>query len=445
MDKKKGAGIRTAAAILITVLLFTMSGCAFFDKIHTRIDPRASRISSPEIVRNLVMAINDPAAIGDAFEAIPESQRKDISYSYFYEYISIISSIGSSRAKIESFEYLDSEENKLHLEKIYNKVCQKMPTGTFEETFEPYGDLHTVRLIRSGNEDEDIFIYISEDENKDAYISANWVMHTIAIYNYIEHYFNMLNSLNSEGIAVLIENKPEFKDIYSPEIILAKADYTVDFYNYKVKGSTDQFVLTSINAFFVDYLIPEVLSNEGQQIYSRHVGAFRKTEGDIEITDDIPQELDNSLITLNVSLGQMLRCGVEYDNSAITRMLGKPVRISVIEDNINTVTDTEGNEITEKKISVQYKGVHLIFDAYFKADGSWSGKLIGIKLVRNSKVSYSACDIKLGDPEDSILKRFPMIKYGEYDLEYSNTTGKYVLSYFVKDGAVSDIYICKVE
>ena len=442
----------SVAAMLTIVLLIGIAGCSFFDKIQNKIDPRASILSGPELLRLIVDAINDDSKINDIYESIPENQRTDVSFSYFSYYISIIRQIEVGNSDVVEYEFLDSEANRAHLEKIYNKLCQVTPSATFEDTFEPFGDVRTVRLIREKEEDSDSYIYISFNENGDAYLSYAWIMNTIEVYSYMQHYFTMLTddttdiSKKTEGISLLLKNKRGYANTYSDEIIEAKARYTVDFYSLKVRSNPDQFILRSINAFMIDYEIPEVYSTDGKTLYSRHVTAFRSIKSEIEIIDDIPQMIDNNVITVNVSQGQLIRCGLDYDSSAIQRLFGKPIKMTVLNDKISVKEDDEGVETVEKKIGLQYKGIYLVFDAYFTGDSNdWIGELISITLVQNSQVSYSVCDIRLGDTEESILKRFPMIEFGQYVLSYKSNSGKCDLEYKVKDGVITDITIKEAD
>ena len=442
----------TLAAVLIVALLLGVAGCSFFDKIHNRIDPRAANLSAPELMRLIVNAINDDSQINEIYESIPENQRKDVTFSYFSYYISIVRQIEVGDSKVVEFDFLDSESNREHLEKIYNKLCQVTPSATFEDTFSMYGDVRTVKLVREKEGDSDSYIYLSFDENGDAYLSSAWIMDTIEIYSYMQHYFTMLTDDNTgiekktEGISVLLKNKTGYANMYSDEIIEAKARYTVDFYSLKVRSNPEQFILRSINAFLIDYEIPEVYSTDNKTIYPRHVMAYRSIKSEIQILDELPQMIDNSIITVNVSQGQLIRCGLDYDASVIQRMFGKPIKTSVLTDKISSKTDENGVETVEKKLGLQYKGIYLIFDAYVDSEnGDWIGKLMSITLVQNSQVSYSVCDIKLGDTEESIMKRFPMIEYGEYVLTYKSSSGIYNLEYKVKDGTVTDITIKEAE
>ncbi|MBO7449195.1 MAG: hypothetical protein J6U54_02405 [Clostridiales bacterium] len=66
-------------------------------------------------------------------------------------------------------------------------------------------------------------------------------------------------------------------------------------------------------------------------------------------------------------------------------------------------------------------------------------------LVKNSEVSYSLSDIQLGDPEDKILMKFPMIDYGEYELIYQGSSNDYMLNYEVEDGVVVSATIEKIS
>ena len=432
-------GKRTLAAILVVILLMGLAGCTFVDKIQNKIDPNASKISAPELARLLVTAVNDTGKIGDAYEAIPEVQREGISFSYFSQYVSIIKGLGGG-SKIDRFTFLNGEENQYQLDRIYKRMCQQMPAGDFESTFEPYGSVRTVQLSYVKKSQDNTYIYFSFDDAGNAYLSSEWIMDLIDIYNYMNHYFNTLSKNNADGIALLIKNKRGFSTLYSEDIINAKAQYTVDFYKMKVKNTFDQFKFKEINAFYVDYQIPEVFSSDGQSIYSRNVYAFRGSNGDIDIIDDIPQEVDNSVITVPVSQSQMLRCGLEYESSTLQRMMGKPVKIMILDENINGTDDPEK---VRTEICYMYKGVRLVFDASYKDDEYWMGELVSITLIENSQVSYSICDLKLGDTEEAILKRFPMIEYGEYELKYVVNASTYILEYEVTDGIISGISIIK--
>ena len=436
---------RFIAALLVVALLMSLAGCSLVDKIQSKIDPTSNKTSAPELVRLLVSSVNDYDKLTESFEAIPSSQRENITFSYFAEYISILSDFSNDHGKITKFHFLNDEDNKEHLDKIYNKICQNAPTGNFESVFKPYGSVKTVQLDYE-KDDYSSYIYLSLDSNGSAYLSYDWVMNSISIYNYIEHYFYMLDDKNADGIAVLYKNKAGM-EIYSDEIIKAKADYAISFYDKKVKSTSEQYRICSLNAFYIDYEIPEVFSSSSDKPnYSRHVYAFRKDSGTIDLIDDIPQEIGLSVISLLVSQNQTFRCGVEYDYPAVQRVFGRPLNVRVEDIESYTAETADGNELEKKRLTLQYKGILLVFEAYYNDDSDWyGGELVKIMLVKNSEVSYSLSDIQLGDPEDKILMKFPMIDYGEYELIYQGSSNDYMLNYEVEDGVVVSATIEKIS
>ena len=438
--------LRKSAVILLSLLLTVsiFAGCSFFDRIQKQIDHKTGSVCAPELIRLLVNAIDDPSSFSETYEELPESQREALSFTNFVEYVTILHELSSPNGKIEGFEFLNDEENSDHLNKLYNKLCQQMPAESFEEYFDKYGNIRTVRLLYSGEAPDPLYLYICVDGDDFAHLSSEWVNDTISNYNYLRHYFNMIDSGNVDAIAGLIKNTKGFTAqnvSYPDEFYQAKAEYIEDFYKYRVRNTTDRFDLTSANALYVNYFIPEVIAADGQSYFSRNVTSYRSSSGEISIADDISQETDMSIATVNVSPILTLRCGSVYEYSTLTRICGKPLSVYVPYENLSEEYDADGNLTVRKRLVIQYNGLSLVFEAGYTDEKNWVGELVSIRIVKNSKTNFSCCDIKVGDDELTVIKRFPMLEYGNYNLNYDAGSKLYRLEYIMKDGIVDSIHI----
>ncbi len=434
---------KVLSLVLILSVMMGFVGCAFFDRIHATMDPKADFISAQEIVRLLVTAIDDPNQLADSYASIPEEQRNDISYSNYFEYITILRSFSDGNGKIKSFRFLDDEENSKHLDSIYNKLASNIEVDDYYTVFSQYGDVRTVEFEYSSETDYPVYMYLDVVDGY-AYLSHDLVSQLISTYNYMQQYFNLLEDEKADGISALLSagNVPVK---YADEVLLARANYIIDFYKFRVKNNADQFILVAANPFYVEYNIPEVFSSDGNDIYERNIYAFRNTDGVISITDVFEQETDVNVVTVDVSDTKYLRCGLEYDYSAIVRICGKkPNSMYLKDDVVSVVYDKEGNPIEKKLLLVSYNGMNLTFIVNYTSDENWIGELSSIRLY-GSHSDYSVCGIHVGDPEISIIKTFPMITFGEYDIPLNLGNVTYNLSIEVSDSVIKDIYISKVD
>ena len=161
----------------------------------------------------------------------------------------------------------------------------------------------------------------------------------------------------------------------------------------------------------------------------------------------IPQETNIDIATVNINQSLVVRCGLEYDYSAITRICGKPISCYLNEDVvIDEIKDDEGN-VTDliQPLVVSYNGMNLVFNAKYKSDKEWIGELVSIRMYSSSSSNYPVCGIKVGDSELGILEHFPMINYGEYHFEFERARTTYSLEYGISDKMVESIVITKVN
>ncbi len=428
---------------MILSLMMGLCACSFFDSITSRIDSVSVSIPSQEIIRLLITAINDENELADSFAAIPEEQRADISFSQYYEYVALLRQFSTGGRKITGFRFMNQEDNSRHLDSLYNRMANNVEVEDYYTVFQPYDQIMTVVLEYSKELTTPVYIYLSENSEGTAYLSKAIILNTIATYNYMQQYFTLLNDENADGISSIISIEDNVPDSMVDSILKARSQYTIDYYKYRVRTNSNQYVLLTANPFFVQYRIPEILYTDEDEITDSIKYAFRKPSGEIKVVDVIPQDTSVDLVTVYVSETQYIRCGLKYDYSSISRICGKPILSTLQDEIIGTVLDKEGEPVDERLVILSYNGMNLSFEVVYENDTSWYGELVSIRLYENSKTRYPVCGISVGADEISVMKRFPMISYGEYTLDYYMNDSKYSLNYEVKDSKINYITINK--
>ena len=73
-------------------------------------------------------------------------------------------------------------------------------------------------------------------------LSSKFIVDSMLAYSYINHYFEMIDDGNVDGLEAVIKSAYN-SDIYLNSVIHAKADYIADYYRLKVKTSTSDYVM----------------------------------------------------------------------------------------------------------------------------------------------------------------------------------------------------------
>ena len=141
-------------------------------------------------------------------------------------------------------------------------------------------------------------------------------------YSYINHYFEMIDSGNVNGLEAIIKSSYD-SDIYINSVIYEKANYISEYYRMKVKTVLDDYELKLFTPTHISYVIPEVISQSGDNIISKTVDLRLKNDGSYLLEDDIPASLGEIRFFKNG--GTRMRMGSTYTSSEIYRLLGNPI------------------------------------------------------------------------------------------------------------------------
>ena len=181
---RKGLKLRIVSAILAISTMLSLVSC---DMFRFRAKINAEPLSEQDLVRILVNAINDKKASADSYAAIPEIQRDGLSYSYFIQFVDIMTGISQS----------NSDNRSVSSFRLMTDADVEDATDGFEDSY--YGNIVGAELLY-GEEQQSCGVYLlfSEEEDGMPYLSEEWISDVIDLYNYGEHYFDMIDFSGSK-------------------------------------------------------------------------------------------------------------------------------------------------------------------------------------------------------------------------------------------------------
>jgi len=336
-------------------------------------------ISSQELARLVITAVNNKRDVADVYSSIPEIQRDGVSYSYFIQYIDILSSISEENGEIKAFRMLSDDE-------VYEVTEHQ------EDSY--YGQLIGVEFLYDEENTTPCYLILSNDSNGMTYLSEEWITDSINMYNYGEHYFQMLENEKLEGIFTLLRPGLD-EEIFSDTAVYNMAQEYIDYYHLRVRSPRSQYKILTLIPDHLEIKIPETVNSDGSRVLPHNVNVYFR-DGAYDIVDQLPNDPDISL--LNVSDGNNIdiTCGDDYSSSEISRMLG----------------DTSGHVFFYSDsglLSINYRGMVLIFDTYeYESDDSWSGQLTTIRLVSSNSCTVGQ-EIFVGMDKTQLFEIYPFI------------------------------------
>lgn len=386
---------------LIAVLFLT--SCRITD-IAGRVTGNQPPISTAELSRLIINAIDNEDSVAESFSSIPEKQRPDVSFSYFTEYTDIMRRMSQQNGTVSSFRITESAD------------------GFVTELLYESGDIP-------------VYLYLAKDEDGTALISSDIISDIISVYNYSEHYFSMLDEQNIEGIYTLLS--PMFSDEQlSDNAIYARASALADFYFMRVKSTRDSYLITELTPDSIRVLIPEVISSDGEN-FNEHEVVITKTSSDsYGIDDTIPLETDY-LLTYIIDTGvREAHCGNNYTSSIIYNIIGHPSNVSIGVEGLDSRLSEDGTDEYMHKIIVNYPGMLLVFEGYGDAQ-EWDGKLVAFRLFTGVRDSISVgSNITIGMTKEQIQSVYPFIDLYDYILFYNAGDTEYKIEFEFDDSDI---------
>ena len=391
--RSKGLKFRSIALLMTISMTLSFVSCSlssFRSKIIN------DTISKEELVRLLITAINSNKNAADCYASIPESQRDGLSYSYFIQYIDILSDISSPYGTVSYFRMLSDEE-------VY-EISEHM-----DDSY--YGYIKGAELLYGDDRTRNsVYVLFSEDEDGVAYLSEEWITDSINLYNYGKHYFEMIDSQNSDGLFTLLRPGLD-PEVYTDKAVYAKAQNVLDYYDDCVIGGdvSQQFTVTTLLPEHVTMTVPETLNYDNARVVKHDIDIIINDEESYEIVDEIPILPDRTLTSASLDSRVLFTCGETYTSEDMIELMeGEPVRGTYYAD--------------RNRFSVYYQGVILVFEIdEYEDDSNWTGKIVTIKIQDESHYVIGS-GLYVGMSRSDILEMYPYIDDPDLDeTEYEIT------------------------
>lgn len=411
---------RLISVILLASMMLGICSCDLFEKIHTI---STKPVSEAELARLMVEAVNQDMTIADVYEAIPEIQREDISFSYFNMYVDIIRNLTSNYGKVTSFTIAQDDSDM----SVYS--------------VQGYGTVDVISLECSnlGDADEPK-LYLNRAIDGTAFLDDKWVMDSITLYNYIEHYFDMLDQQNTDALVALLS--PYYSDeIHTEEVLYSMAEKLCSYYLLKVKGTSKSFNLVEVNPLEVVFDEPKVIDEDDEGIISREVSVSRGDNGVYFINDTIPTEADSNLVYIYRNDSRLLKAGSDYSSANIYSTLGNPQSIFIDSEVIDSRVTDYGVVEYKRKILLNYRGINLIFEAFITDQNAeypeFEGRLTSISYFSENGGFEAGNSLSVGMSESDVLVTYPFLD----ELGYTVSGDDYSVTIIFTDGVISKIKV----
>ena len=402
------------AVVLCITLILGLASCGLVHDIRHNVSEHITNketLPIQELTRLLICSINDSRTTPDSYSAIPESQLDGLSYSYFYEYMNIMRSVSrqENKGNVKSFRIMSVSE------------CLSI---LGQDLFNTYGQITGAELIYSNEAIHPVYIFFRVNSDGTPSLSSSWITSVINIYNYGNHYFNMLDEENNDGVIALIS--PGFSDpAYTNEALFARATELIKFYRLRVMSNTSDYEITTLVPDQMVVRIPNTVADDGVSFEDHYVTLDLLNNGNYRIDDNISVATDSNLVYLMRGDERLLRVGTEYSYLDMINLMGEPSSLNI--------------DPLEGKVMVVYPGLILRFDGEGESADNWTGTLTSVRIISNSTYSIGYF-LYIGMSKTQILIAYPFIDSNNYSMVFSNGTMIYELSFvFDEDGKVVNI------
>ena len=363
-------------------------------------------IDVPEMARIVVDSLDDISLTESLFESIPEEQRDGLTYSEYYEYISVLQKMIPNQGRVLTFEIVEGAEKK--------RLLEAMISGDADD----YSDLimscvpikvTTTGIRRSGTP---IYFYLQTKPDGTVFLSRSWAKSCMDLYAFSVHYFEAYTNENLTDVISLIpytettEPLPESKDI-----LREKAKEMIHFYTHNVKSDKSDYEMISIDASNLLYLQPEVYDNH-LRVSSRQVRFRSDAQDVISVIDPIEHELKTADLYLYYNNRRTLRIG---DNAAplqLSSIFGDPLTVSCGP----VMEPAENMEDGLRNILIRYKGFSITVYGVYHGEDDWTGTLVHFDIYSSKKVGIGS-NMSLNESSWDVLSQYPFADQMGYEMK----------------------------
>ncbi len=419
-DGQRGRSLRNKVAMLLLAIFVLASVSACHSKVFSE-----KEIGIPEMARLVVSSMLDIAESETYFYQIPESQRDGMSFSEYYEYISVLNKMIPAGGVINGFDIAYGKERE-------DLIAEMLKTGSKE-----YVTIYNTCIpIKVGTNRErlssvPIYFYLQQKADGTVYLSRQWARRCMNIYAFSVHYFEAYQNGNLGDVVSLLRNTGIDDSLRESDTVLtSKAKEMIRFYSSNVKTDFSGYELCSLNAANLVFMQPEVFDTQ-LQTKSRYVHFTYNSSDEISVDDSITSELKTADLYLYYNGHRAIRIGENATSAQIQTFLGTPISISC-GPVIKTEKRWDGDEVSYRNILVRYKGFAITIYGIYNDESDWEGNFVHFRIWDTSKVTIGT-SISSESTTWDILERYPFADKTDYDLDLTVDNERYELSILVAD------------
>ena len=148
------------------------------------------KIDVPEMARLLVDSLQDINGAELFYGKIPEEQRDGLTFSEYYEYISVLSEMMPSGSSVTSFEIVEGQEKE--------DLLSSMLISNSEEYDGMIRSSIPIRVETTGKRASGtpLYFYLQTNADGEVYLNHEWIRSCIDLYAFSVHYFEAYANKN---------------------------------------------------------------------------------------------------------------------------------------------------------------------------------------------------------------------------------------------------------
>ena len=441
--------LRAAASVLLILFLsLSLSSCSnvsnFFARVKNNIiggDPVITEPIDPtNFARLLVSCLSDTNQIESVYSSIPSSQLDNLSLSSFEKYIRLLSRLDDDLGPLVSFQIMGDAD----LEVFRDAIIQKLP----DQEALIVKTVPVLLVFENTSDEKDVLIFFQVGENGTAYLSEEWVMQCLELYDFSELYFNSIETQNIDSVYSLIEKSFEGRDYaFSQQTIRLKVEEMCRYYLLRVMPEFEDYRIRSVDISGILFEQPNVLDEALKEYSSREVEVLRNQSEGIVVRDVMSNSLAVRDYYLYFGDSRTIRIGDRANSANFVTLFGEP-EMTTIGAKAGTVYDDMGEPQTERIITIDYPDATITVRGLVDSSGAWDGIVTRIRI--RSEVSRFAIGnvIHSGMTREAFMELYPFADQTNYILSAETDGQLYELEVKFNPGTggvVMDIRLQMVE
>ncbi len=377
---------------------------------------RKSTIDVPEMARIVADSLDDISLTESLFEMIPDEQKDGMTFSEYYEYISVLSRMIPNQGRVLTFEVVEGAEKQ--------RLLQTMLSNDPEEYSDLIMSCIPIKLTTTGvrSSGTPIYFYLQTKPDGTVYLNRTWARSCMNLYAFSVHYFEAYTNENLTDVISLIpytetaEVLPESEDI-----LREKGKEMIRFYTHNVKSDESDYEMISIDASNLLFLQPEVYDNY-LRVSSRQVRFRSDSQNVISVVDPIETELKTADLYLYYNNRRTVRIGDHAAPLQLNSIFGDPLTVSCGP----VLVPAENMEDGLRNILIRYKGFSITVYGVYHGEDDWTGTLVHFDIYSSKKAGIGS-DMSLNDSSWDVLSRYPFADQMGYELKVSVDGESYAL------------------